>query len=336
MKDRIEWVDALKGLGIILVILGHSPTNPSLREYIFSFHIPLFFFISGFLFSLERNPKFKVFIWKKFKTIIVPYVMFSLISILAVFLIGEYPIQINNTILELIVSTRNKTTINNALWFLTTLFVLEVIYYLGLKLVKRHWIMLILCLAVSYLCYDYMFSSPGLPFTVDQASYFIVFYAVGNLFREYKIVERKLFVYISYICIILNVIQLLRPQSFNKWMHIIPYSHKIEMLIAVIISLIGIITFITLAQKVSESKWMTHIGKNSLIIFGLHLPIAFMTIDRILSIMKLQLQPSNILGFFYTTITLLMFIPIIFMINKYFPIVTGRRIPVELLAANQK
>lgn len=45
---RIGYIDAAKGLGIILIVLGHSQLPQIIIDWIFSFHVPLFFIISGF------------------------------------------------------------------------------------------------------------------------------------------------------------------------------------------------------------------------------------------------------------------------------------------------
>ena len=41
---RLRWIDALKGIGIILVVFAHHKLPVALDTYIFSFHMPLFFF----------------------------------------------------------------------------------------------------------------------------------------------------------------------------------------------------------------------------------------------------------------------------------------------------
>ena len=48
-KKRIEWVDISKGIAIILMIIGHSGIPHFLNNWIYSFHMPFFFFISGVL-----------------------------------------------------------------------------------------------------------------------------------------------------------------------------------------------------------------------------------------------------------------------------------------------
>ena len=61
-KDRIVWVDILRGISMLLIVYGHiiihcdklSPLN----KYIMSFHVPIFFLISGFIFSVKENIKY--------------------------------------------------------------------------------------------------------------------------------------------------------------------------------------------------------------------------------------------------------------------------------------
>ncbi|MBF1069294.1 MAG: acyltransferase family protein, partial [Prevotellaceae bacterium] len=54
---RIEALDIAKGIGIILVIIGHMSSS-YLRDWIYSFHMPLFFIISGICFKTEKYPSF--------------------------------------------------------------------------------------------------------------------------------------------------------------------------------------------------------------------------------------------------------------------------------------
>lgn len=49
MKGRDETIDVLKGIAILLVVLGHIAAAPKLTSVIYSFHMPLFIFISGYL-----------------------------------------------------------------------------------------------------------------------------------------------------------------------------------------------------------------------------------------------------------------------------------------------
>ena len=82
---RIDWIDTGKGFGIILVVFGHvirglvhgqlwmwSPTSFFINGWIYAFHMPLFFFISGlFLFRAAE----------KLQTLAYPYFVWSVITL---------------------------------------------------------------------------------------------------------------------------------------------------------------------------------------------------------------------------------------------------------------
>lgn len=53
---RVKWIDTARGIAILLVLIGHAGVAPKLNQYILSFHMPLFFFLSGIVFD---NKKYK-------------------------------------------------------------------------------------------------------------------------------------------------------------------------------------------------------------------------------------------------------------------------------------
>ena len=52
-RNRLHWIDCAKGLGCAFVVWGHVAPGTILTEWIFSFHMPLFFMISGILLAFE-------------------------------------------------------------------------------------------------------------------------------------------------------------------------------------------------------------------------------------------------------------------------------------------
>lgn len=54
-KERIKWIDCVKGIAIILVIIGHSISISLVRGLIFSFHMPLFFILSSMTFKCSKD-----------------------------------------------------------------------------------------------------------------------------------------------------------------------------------------------------------------------------------------------------------------------------------------
>ena len=88
---RLDWIDIAKGIGIILVVLGHTLV-PQVREtgfagflwiFIYNFHMPLFFFLSGYLFEkgLSHYTNKGKFILGKLQYLMLPYLIFSTFEI---------------------------------------------------------------------------------------------------------------------------------------------------------------------------------------------------------------------------------------------------------------
>lgn len=49
--QRNQRIDVIRGMAIMLVVLGHSGVSEPLFQWIYSFHMPLFFFVSGIFFK---------------------------------------------------------------------------------------------------------------------------------------------------------------------------------------------------------------------------------------------------------------------------------------------
>lgn len=52
---RKRWIDVARGIAILLVLIGHAGVAPKFNQYILSFHMPLFFFLSGMVFDNEKH-----------------------------------------------------------------------------------------------------------------------------------------------------------------------------------------------------------------------------------------------------------------------------------------
>lgn len=131
MKRRICYLDIAKGIGILLMIIAHIPEAPVVcREFITSFHMPLFFIISGMLIKAtnEEEREYKDIIARKFTGLMIPYFFFSGISLVLEFLFlivfhrgsfGELGRQLFVTVC---------LAGNSVFWFLPALFFGEIIF----------------------------------------------------------------------------------------------------------------------------------------------------------------------------------------------------------------
>ena len=77
-NKRLDYLDVAKGIGILLVILGHCQLGRIGRAHslIYSFHMPLFFFLSGFVY---KDYEIKIFLKKKIRGLLLPVIVFSCI-----------------------------------------------------------------------------------------------------------------------------------------------------------------------------------------------------------------------------------------------------------------
>jgi len=131
-NKRLDYLDMAKGVGIILVVLGHSTyCNQDLLTIISSFHMPLFFIISGMLIMHKREEE-KSFInsvKKKAVTLLVPYITFSVIYLLVdLWYLWKHPEVVNLDFIITAVMQFVSLHGISVLWFLPTLFFAEVMF----------------------------------------------------------------------------------------------------------------------------------------------------------------------------------------------------------------
>jgi len=80
-KERIGWIDVARGIGIICVVVGHTVApGGSIAYFVFTFHMPLFFFLSGYCSSFAIP--FERLILRKARSLLLPYATTWLICFL--------------------------------------------------------------------------------------------------------------------------------------------------------------------------------------------------------------------------------------------------------------
>lgn len=136
---RLTYIDAMRGLAILLVVLGHiyipytseSNMHP-VNCMIYSFHMSFFFFISGYINQKTHsidNRGWRYFIYKKATSLLIPYIFWLLIAPL--FLYNSYPTSFSSLI-ELF-----KFFPNQHIWFLPTLFIFMFLFLIGHKIIEK-------------------------------------------------------------------------------------------------------------------------------------------------------------------------------------------------------
>ena len=126
--NRLEYMDIFRGFGIVLMIMGHVYFGSRFDFFIHAFHMPMFFVISGFFFKSSYDVALSVFIRKKARALLVPYILFGLFHyVVNIFLYHNISLD---PLKHLLFINTTGLPIAGALWFLTALFITEVIYFL--------------------------------------------------------------------------------------------------------------------------------------------------------------------------------------------------------------
>ncbi len=79
-KGRLDWVDAARGIGIICIVLGHVLGESVLRDWLYSFHVPLFVFVAGYVYASGKRSVASYF-QSSAMSLLLPYIVFAAASV---------------------------------------------------------------------------------------------------------------------------------------------------------------------------------------------------------------------------------------------------------------
>lgn len=180
MKEikRFDEIDILKSIGIILMVMGHIGFGAKFDYWIHAFHMPMFFIISGFLYN-TKDISFVDYLKKKIKSLLLPYIIFATGHLCIVTFTNGFKFDYLKAIL--LFNTDNMP-IAGALWFLTSLFFVDIMYYFINK--NNLNIQLLLCIIVSMLGCVIPFYI-RLPLALDTALVGLGLFFVGRIFKIY-------------------------------------------------------------------------------------------------------------------------------------------------------
>ncbi|MEK4141810.1 acyltransferase family protein [Paenibacillus sp. FSL M7-0547] len=295
-----------KGIGILLVIMGHVPTVPDeLKKLIYSFHIPLFFFISGYLYnSMKYNSLSLVeFIKSRAKRYIVPY---FIIGFICFFLFGvlylllrdgystEYLKSIGKYFIGLLYSRGGTSWMawSSPLWFLTCIFVAELILYYVLKHFKKQYLVFLMAGIAGYF-YSVITKIP-LPWNIDVALTATCFMYIGNMCRKHNVLERvsKIrYVAILFVVLVLSVLfnSKIDFNLRNFGNILLTYSGGVS----------GSILILLITNMIKQSNPLEFFGRNSLLMMGFTYSIL-----NVVLLLNLSILDNFILNFIVQAILL--------------------------------
>lgn len=324
--ERNRILDILKGFGIFFVVFGHIVHIGEFRTYIWGFHMPLFFLISGLLYNNEKYKNNFILLFKsRFASLALPYVLFYIITFLYWVVIERHVrggnLSVCSQIMGLFYGTYNLNYnyFNGTLWFLPCLFSVEMLFWIISKVKKNavRVIIAFLLYVIGVISKDYL---SVLPFGICQAFIVMIYFTIGNVIKNdlkflYGRDISRLFVIIVIICLLISQIYLLpvtgADLAFLNFKNYITY---------IPISLIGIAFYYLVSSLIRTCNVMEFIGKNSLVIFCLQEPVyraVIFLFSKVVNENCEMVRENLLLAITCTIVSILIIIPVILIFNRY-------------------
>lgn len=286
-SKRIDWIDMAKGYGMIAVIISHLCLGP-LKLWLYTFHMPLFFFLSGYVFS--NKDKFGIFLKKKSRSLLLPYFSLGIPMVLfaVLFSLFKNTFSVEETIglLKAFIIQKRVWT----LWYIACLFFLNIIFYLITTFVKRKAVVGIitaLC-AVGGLCY-YKAGGLALPWNIDACFTALPFFFGGyalklNSDKAENILKKKYAGFISFVVfgginVVFGALNIITTEKGLE-MFYNEYANPVFTYISAFAGIFAVIIF----SGFFTLKPIRYIGENSLVYYAWHQTIMIPITEELFAI----------------------------------------------------
>lgn len=183
---EIEYISVMRGITSILVVIGHYlPENSpawyeTMNKFIYSFHMPLFFIISGYVYSISEVNIYKDFIEKKIRRLIVPYLTTSIL-IITIKLFSEKYMYLENPIdIYAYLRLFYFPSAGYFLWFIWVLFEIFIIIPM-FKTKTSKLILSFIALLIYFIPIDF-----SELFCFNMFKRYLIFFMIGVMCYNYK------------------------------------------------------------------------------------------------------------------------------------------------------
>lgn len=284
---HVEWIDLLKGISILLVIVGHTiPEQTILWVMLYSFHIPLFFIISGYTFKRVPKEKIITYFWHDVKRILLPVVILRLISCLIGVGYKRYDLAtgvfdmfrrikwavVDDMTVKNLLSMEIKVPGIGILWFLMALFVAKSVYRILLYIPAKYRAVIIFVgmLANMYMGYNKFM----LPLSFNIVFLVMLFMEFGYELNQFDAVSKSL---PRWIYVILTALWLTATLLFGTYIQVAGNIYKYG-LVCVVNAMVASYMIIKCANTYCKAniristveKALLIVGVNSMELYALH------------------------------------------------------------------
>lgn len=335
-KVRLEWLDVLRGIAMYLVVIGHATkTMPgNYRYYIYSFHMPLFFIISGASYYFQTKSKefdFKEMLKIKARTLVWPYFTLNFFAfwiwILNFRILSYRDTSIPKLIYAIFYANQDHISASsNATWFLLTLFLTTMVFYILQMWSENDEKNLTLIIGVIG-AFGYAMSLRSdrfaSPWHLETIPIALIFFLMGYLFIKHidfmmKLLGNQRKQIIICVCCFIGAFFCAK---YN--VKISMASNRYGSFMLFMGSVIGFsIVCMLISMWIPKFSILKYIGKNTLTYLAFHAPIYWF--------IKLSSETTkNLLGSYpivVGTIVFILMIPIAWIFDKFFPVLLGRKV----------
>jgi fucose 4-O-acetylase-like acetyltransferase len=289
LKERNEEIDFTKGILILLMVVFHTTyvgifatQYDLIKTFVYSFHMPGFLVLSGFLTNVNKSVK--KFVVDNCRKIVLPYLIFEFLYITALFLVGKIGLETTNHVNSFSVKEIFKYLFiapTGTYWYLHTLIICNFAYYLSKRVAKNNMVNeVIICSIILFLF------SCFINIAIDNFVYYIIGIISRNINEKYSKVVKK-----SWLSIIPVVIIAIR---------ILPNLNRFSVY-GIIITYLMLSLCLAIADKLMVKRNIfTYLGENSYS-FVLFSPIFTVSFKILLKYFS-QIDPSGILYIICMTI----------------------------------
>lgn len=270
--NRINWIDWAKSLCMFLVVVGHCHIRESewpITVFIYSFHMPLFFFLSGLLCKHKSRLYFEL-LRNDVKRILLPYLTFGVITILFNAVLSAGFIW-REELSDILLGTTSSI---GAIWFLPALFVCKQLFYFLEELKKMNCLLFCSLVVVSF-SMPFFISAFGvnLPFFSDSALFGLPFFVMGSitnhLINKHSVIN-NFFHHLLIISIAVPLTMLI--SNYNGFVSVAECVYGDSILLYYLnafCGIISVISFCKLTEKV-QSAFVTITSYGTIIVLGFH------------------------------------------------------------------
>lgn len=328
-KQRIAYIDFMKCLCIMLIVMYHIDHEffnyllPNLNDALQAFRLPMYYFISGIFFKLYNG--YADFTRRKVNNILVPFVFFVILAFVYHLLeyalrqaTGANPITMD---LSLLVDpfTQRYWTITTPLWFLLSLFWVNVIFYALQRWVKPLWLLLSLIAVLSVIGYSLGVKQIQLPLMLDTSLVALPYFVLGWGMKRLGVMESSRWDRWGVLALALVMIPIYFCSDYmNLHFQILPTYWKLYLF-----PFVAILALFWACKPLPHVPVLCHYGRYSLIILGTH-PLLFLPL-RSVCILRFGMEPGVVLTLVVFVLTMLLEWPVIWLLKTYFPRFTAQK-----------